>query len=152
DLRAGFRYVAKHRGIAALLTAKMGLGLTGASQTLTAIYGQRLFPLPGDPEGKLTLSLLVGTSGVGTALGPILGRRFTGPDRPRMRWAIAAAFLLRGLFYALMGASRSLGGAALALVLGRFGGSVIWVFSTVLLQMATEDQYRGRVFAAEASL
>ena len=35
-----------------------------------------------------------------------------------------------------------------ALTMARFGGSITWVFSTVLLQLATEDRYRGRVFAA----
>ena len=29
------------------------------------------------------------------------------------------------------------------------GGSILWVFSTVLLQMEVPDRFRGRVFAAE---
>jgi hypothetical protein len=29
------------------------------------------------------------------------------------------------------------------------GGAVVWVFSTTLLQLTTEDRFRGRVFAAE---
>jgi hypothetical protein len=32
------------------------------------------------------------------------------------------------------------------------GGSILWVFSTVLLQLNVEDKFRGRVFAAEAAL
>ena len=32
------------------------------------------------------------------------------------------------------------------------GGSILWVFSTVLLQRAVEDRFRGRVFAAELAL
>src|SRR5205823_3884642 len=47
---------------------------------------------------------------------------------------------------------RSLTVTALALIMARFGGSITWVFSTVLLQLATGDRYRGRVFAAETSL
>ena len=31
-------------------------------------------------------------------------------------------------------------------------GSVLWVFSTVLLQATVEDDFRGRVFAAELTL
>src|SRR5262249_5688932 len=116
------------------------------------IYGQRLFPLPADRNGVLTVSLLVGASGVGTAFGPIVARRISGGERRRMRWAIPLAFLLSGVFLGMMGSARSLSMAALALVMARFGGSIIWVFSTVLLQLATDDQYRGRVFAAETSL
>ena len=32
------------------------------------------------------------------------------------------------------------------------GGSILWVFSTVLLQKTVEDNFRGRVFAAEMAL
>jgi hypothetical protein len=37
-------------------------------------------------------------------------------------------------------------------MLAHFGGSIIWVFSTTLLQLQSEDQYRGRVFAADLGL
>ena len=39
-----------------------------------------------------------------------------------------------------------------SVLLAHFGGSVLWVFSTVLLQMEVPDQFRGRVFAAELAL
>jgi MFS family permease len=32
------------------------------------------------------------------------------------------------------------------------GGSILWVFSTVMLQRSVEDNFRGRVFAAELAL
>jgi len=32
------------------------------------------------------------------------------------------------------------------------GGSILWVFSTVILQRSVEDSFRGRVFAAEMAL
>jgi ABC-type transport system involved in cytochrome c biogenesis permease subunit len=36
--------------------------------------------------------------------------------------------------------------------LAHTGGSILWVFSTVLLQRGVEDNFRGRVFAAELAL
>ena len=33
-----------------------------------------------------------------------------------------------------------------------FGGSILWVFSTVLLQLEVPDRFRGRVFAAELAM
>jgi predicted MFS family arabinose efflux permease len=32
------------------------------------------------------------------------------------------------------------------------GGSTVWVFSTTLLQLNTEDRFRGRVFSADLGL
>ena len=34
-------------------------------------------------------------------------------------------------------------------MLAHSGGSTAWVFSTTLLQLRTEDKFRGRVFSAE---
>ena len=51
--------------------------------------------------------------------------------------------------------SRTTEGFALALfflAVAHMGGSVLWMFSTVLLQSNVEDNFRGRVFAAELML
>jgi hypothetical protein len=36
--------------------------------------------------------------------------------------------------------------------LAHFGSSIVWVFSTTLLQMQSDDKFRGRVFAADLCL
>ena len=69
-----------------------------------------------------------------------------------MQTAIGLAFLIGGVFYFAFGVSRSFTFALLFLALAHAGGSILWVFSTVLLQRATEDEFRGRVFAAELGL
>jgi hypothetical protein len=40
----------------------------------------------------------------------------------------------------------------IVLAIAHTGGSILWVFSTVLLQQTVEDRFRGRVFAAELAL
>jgi len=152
DLLAGFRYVRGRAEILGVLTAKLGWGLAGGIQVLIPVYGARVFPLPHDRDGQLAISLLFAASGLGTALGPILARRFTGRELPRIRWAIALSFLMGGVYYACLAGAPNLAVAALFLMLARVHGAVVWVFSTVLLQILTEDRYRGRVFAAETSL
>jgi MFS family permease len=49
----------------------------------------------------------------------------------------------------LLAAAPNLPVAALCVLCAHFGGSILWVFSTVLLQMEVPDKFRGRVFAAE---
>lgn len=152
ELLAGFRYVGARPEIRGALTAKFGWGIAGGLQVLLPVYGARVFPLPHDPGGQLGISLLFAAGGLGTALGPVLARRFTGRDLPRLRWAIALSFLLGGFYILGVAAAPSLGLVALFLCLSRMHGAIVWVFSTVLLQVLTEDRYRGRVFAAEMSL
>jgi len=42
--------------------------------------------------------------------------------------------------------------ALIVLGIAHCGGSILWVFSTVILQRVVEDKFRGRVFAAELAL
>ncbi len=42
--------------------------------------------------------------------------------------------------------------ALVVLGIAHCGGSILWVFSTVILQRAVVDNFRGRVFAAELAL
>jgi hypothetical protein len=37
-------------------------------------------------------------------------------------------------------------------MLAHAGGSTVWVFSTTLLQLHTEDRFRGRVFSADLGM
>jgi Major Facilitator Superfamily len=151
DLIAGFRYVAGRGELMALLSVKAAWGLTGGVGVLVTLFGQKLFPLaPG--KGPLSISLLTAASGVGTALGPVIGRRVAGSDMRRMYWALAAGYLVGGACFVALGYSWSLASAGAALFVGRMGGSLLWVFSTVLLQRTSEDRFRGRVFAAEGAL
>lgn len=66
-----------------------------------------------------------------------------------MRNVIGPAFFMVGLFYVGLAAAPSLPIAAACVLLAHFGGSILWVFSTVLLQLEVPDRFRGRVFAAE---
>jgi MFS family permease len=152
DLADGFRYVRRHPEIIGALTAKLGWGLAGGVQSLLPIYGSRVYPLPHDRDGQLGISLLFAAGGLGTALGPIVGRRLAGADMPKIRWAIAVSFVMGGVYYAAMAFAPNLGLTAVTLFLARMHGAVVWVFSTLLLQMLVEDRFRGRVFAAEGSL
>jgi uncharacterized membrane protein YjjB (DUF3815 family) len=69
-----------------------------------------------------------------------------------MQRAIGISFLIGGLFYIAFGSATNFVFAILVLAIAHTGGSVLWVFSTVLLQQTVEDNFRGRVFAAELAL
>ena len=62
------------------------------------------------------------------------------------------SFAVAALFYLAFGSVHSLPLAVLFVVLAHFGGSTIWVFSTVMLQRSVPNELQGRVFAAELAL
>jgi hypothetical protein len=69
-----------------------------------------------------------------------------------MQVSIGIAFLIGGIFYIAFGSATSFVFALVVLGIAHCGGSILWVFSTVMLQRTVEDNFRGRVFAAELAL
>ena len=146
----GARYVKERPRVLALLLVKPAWGLGGGIITLLAIFGEKIFPVGGSPATGI--GVLFAARGIGTAIGPIVARRIAGEGDARMQNTIGIAFLIGGLFYMAFGAATNFIFALVVLGIAHCGGSILWVFSTVLLQRGVEDQFRGRVFAAELAL
>jgi len=150
DTLEGMRYVWKRPRVLALLLVKPAWGLGGGILTLLAVFGEKIFPVGRTIAGGV--GVLYAARGIGTAVGPVFARILAGESRRRMQAAIGFAFLLGGLFYAAFGGAHNFALALLLLFIAHMGGSILWVFSTVLLQGSVEDNFRGRVFAAELAL
>jgi MFS family permease len=146
----GARYVKNRPRVLALLLVKPAWGLGGGILTLLAVFGERIFPV--GKSAATGIGVLFAARGIGTAVGPIVARRISGEGKTRMQNSIGIAFLIGGAFYIAFGASTSFAVALIVLGLAHTGGSILWVFSTVLLQRSVEDSFRGRVFAAELAL
>jgi len=150
DLVEGLRYVRRHGHVAALMMVKAGWGLAGGVLLLLTIFGERVFPVGAGAAGGI--GVLYGARGIGAGLGPIALRWIIGQEPSRLRRAIAAAFFMVGIFYIALAGAPTLWIGALCVLLAHFGGAILWVFSTVLLQLEVPDRFRGRVFAAELAL
>jgi MFS family permease len=146
----GARYVKDRPRVLALLLVKPAWGLGGGILTLLAVFGEKIFPV--GKSAATGIGVLFAARGIGTAVGPIVARRISGEGKKRMQVSIGIAFLIGGAFYMAFGWATSFVLALLVLGLAHTGGSILWVFSTVLLQRGVEDNFRGRVFAAELAL
>jgi MFS family permease len=150
DLVDGFRYVRRHAHVAALMLVKAGWGLAGGILLLLTIFGQRVFPIGAGAAAGI--GVLFGARGVGAALGPITLRWILGQQPGTLRRTIGPAYFMIGVFYVALAMAPVLPLATVCVLFAHFGGSILWVFSTVLLQMEVPDEFRGRVFAAELAL
>ncbi len=146
----GIRYVMHRPRVFALLLVKPAWGLGGGILTLLAVFGERIFPVGN--SAATGIGVLFTARGIGTAIGPIVARRISGEGAKGMQISIGIAFLIGGAFYIAFGSATNFIFALLVLGIAHTGGSILWVFSTVLLQRNVEDQFRGRVFAAEFAL
>jgi hypothetical protein len=150
DLKEGFAYVWQRPRVFAALLAKPAWGVSGGVLALLAIFGEQIFPVAG--SGALGIAVLYIVRGFGTALSPILLRNFVVLSKENLENTIGISFFIGGIFFALFGATSYYPLALILLFVGYMGGSLVWVNATLLLQMGTEDEYRGRVFATELML
>jgi len=143
----GFRYIRRDRRLAATILAKAGLGIMGANYVVLSIYGERIFPI--GSSAMLGMSVLLGARGLGAILGPVIGSYWAGGERARLRRGIAYGFLMGAAGYLFLSQAPNLWTAVACVTVAHSGGSIIWVFSTALLQGLAEDRFRGRVFSAD---
>ncbi len=150
----GVRYVRGNRRLLATMFAKAGELMIGPSWVLFTVMGQRYFPVRWhgvDPQrgGMLGMSLLLGARGLGALVGPLLSARWAGHSERRLRLGVLFGYVIVAIGYGALGGAKSVWVACLWIILAHCGGSTIWVFSTTLLQLNTEDRFRGRVFSAD---
>jgi MFS family permease len=153
----GIRYIRNHPTLVPAVFAKAGELMVGPSWVIFTVMGAREFAVHGkgiDAAGgaMLGMSILLGGRGIGALVGPLISARWAGQNDHRLRRGILFGYLTIALGYGLIGVSRSVWMAAACAMLAHAGGSTVWVFSSTLLQLRTEDRFRGRVFSADLGL
>jgi len=153
----GFRYIRSHTTLFPAVFAKAGELMIGPSWVIFTVMGAREFAVHGHGitaagGAMLGMSILLGGRGVGALVGPLVSARWAGQNDSRLRLGILFGYITISAGYCVLGVSRSVWMAAACAMLAHAGGSTVWVFSTTLLQLHTEDRFRGRVFSADLGL
>ena len=153
----GVRYIRSQRGLLPTVFAKAGNLVIGPSWVLFTVMGQKYFPVRWhnmDPQrgAMLGMSMLLGARGLGALIGPLFSAPWAGHQDRRLRSGILYGYLVTALGYALIGKAGNVWVACLWAAVAHCGGATVWVFSTTLLQLHTDDRFRGRVFSADLGL
>jgi len=153
----GIRYIRNHPTLLPTVFAKAGELMVGPSWVIFTVMGAREFAIHGHGinaagGAMLGMSILLGGRGLGALVGPLVAARWAGSRDRRLRVGILFGYITISAGYCVLGASSSVWMAAACAMLAHAGGSTVWVFSTTLLQLHTEDRFRGRVFAADLGL
>jgi len=147
NLREGLAYFRQHPKVAVLVSTKAGLGCVGGVLLLLTVFGERIFPIAG--HGALAMGLLFAARGAGAGIGPLVGDHLTLGIESRMWKSISLSFFVIGAAYAAFSRAPNLPLAMLCVFVAHMGASNNWVVSTALLQMNSDDRFRGRVFAVD---
>jgi len=148
----GLRYLGRHKDTLAIALNKgaFALFVAGGFQVVQVAVAESTFVY--GEGGGTGLGLIYAFMGIGTGLGPIVARHFTGDrDRP-LRIAIGLSYLIAAIGLVMMAPLSGFGLFLVATILRGAGGGIGWVFATQLLLHILPDHVRGRVFATEFAL
>jgi MFS family permease len=150
----GIRYVRNHRTLLPTVFAKAGELMIGPSWVIFTVLGAHEFAVhwchvDAARGAMLGMSILLGGRGLGALVGPLVSARWAGRSDHRLQLGILFGYLTVALGYTSLGFSHTVWMASACAMLAHMGGSTVWVFSTTLLQLHTDDRFRGRVFSAD---
>ena len=146
------RYMFQHPDILfiALHKAAISLLMSTGVQVILVEIAKNYFVI--GVGGALSLGLMYCMNGVGSGIGPILARRWTGDrDRP-LRVSISFGYVIAAIGIAIMAPVSNFGIVLFGGFVRSVGGGIAWVFSTQLLLQRAPNEIRGRIFGTEFAL
>ena len=99
--------------------------------------------------GALSLGMIYCINGIGSGIGPILARRWTGDRDKPLRVSITLGYLIAVIGIAIMAPLFNFESVLLGGLVRSIGGGIVWVFSTQLLLQRAPNEIRGRIFGTE---
>ena len=151
SMREAGRYLRAHPVVAHMLAAKGVWATFGAVSLFLTVLGiDERFWIMGSQD--LGIATLWTARAVGTGLGPVLVRLYTGESLFRLRRSVTWGFVLTMFGYGLLPFASDPWTAVPLVVMAHLGGAIVWVMSTVVLQLTVDAHVRGRLFAAELAL
>ncbi len=111
-----------------------------------------VFALDRFGAGDAGIGILLAARGLGSLVGPYLGRAVHRDDGRRIVVVTGLSIVMFGTVYLLLPGTGSLWVAAAVVAVAHVGGGNQWVTSTVGLQMTTPDHVAGRVLSLDYAM
>ena len=146
----GLRYLISHPTVLVFTLLKSGMAIKGGIMTLIPLFASRLWS---DPAAvSMAVGILFSSRGIGSAIGPVLIRKWLGESPKILKVAILAAFFLGSFAILVFSFSKNIWTASLSIGLSGMSGSIVWVFSTALIHLEADRKFLGRIFGIEMAL
>ena len=148
----GLSYLRQHIDTFTIAINKgiLGLLVIGFYQVVQVTIAEQYFPI-GD-GGSISLGLMYVSSGIGSGIGPILGRYWARDRGRQLRLAIAIGYACCLFGFLITSTLASFYIVLAGGFLRGIGGGLVWVLGTQLLLQIVPNQVRGRVFSTEFAM
>ena len=148
----GLRYLLRERDILMIASQKgmIALAVAGGFNVVQVAIAEKVFVI--GEGGSLSLGIFLTVFGIGTGLGPIVARWWSGDRDGPLRQSIIIFYGLTSVGLLVLAPLADFYSVNLGMFLRGFGGGVVWVFTTQLLLQNVPGAVRGRVFATEFAI
>ncbi len=149
---SALRYMFQHPDILFIATHKAAISLLMSSgiQVILVEIAKNYFVI--GVGGALSLGMMYCMNGIGSGIGPILARRWTGDRDKPLRVSISIGYVIASIGIAIIAPVSALGTVLFGGFVRSIGGGITWVFSTQLLLQRAPNEIRGRIFGTEFAL
>ena len=149
---SALRYMRQHPDIffIAMHKAAIALLLSSGFQVVQVEIAKNHFVI--GVGGAISLGMMYCMNGIGSGIGPILARRWTGDRDKPLRISISLGYLIGAFGLAIIAPLSGLVVVLLGGFVRSIGGGISWVFSTQLLLQRAPNEIRGRIFGTEFAL
>ena len=146
------RYMLQHPDILfiALHKAAISLLMSTGVQIILVEIAKNYFVI--GVGGALSLGAMYCMNGIGSGIGPIFARRWTGDRDKPLRISISWGYVIASIGIAITATLFNFGVVLLGGLVRSIGGGIAWVFSTQLLLQRAPNEIRGRIFGTEFAL
>lgn len=146
------RYMLQHPDILfiAMHKAAISLLMSTGIQVILVEIAKNYFVI--GVGGALSLGAMYCMNGIGSGIGPILARRWTGDRDKPLRISISWGYLIAAIGIAVIAPLFDFGTVLFGGLIRSIGGGIAWVFSTQLLLQRAPNEIRGRIFGTEFAL
>jgi len=145
----GLNYLRHHVDTFAITLHKgmIGLLIVGVFQVVQVAIAERYFTI--GEGGSISLGIIYVAHGIGTGVGPIIGRWWAKDRDVYLRITIALGYICTMIGFFIAATLISFEVVLFGAFLRGIGGGVIWVLGTQLLLQIVPNEVRGRVFSTE---
>ena len=148
----GLAYLRSHIDTFSIAIQKgiFGLLVIGFFQVAQVTIAEQYFPI--GEGGSISMGLIYVMSGIGSGIGPILGRNWARDRDRHLRLMIAFGYVASAAGFLICSTLISLPVVLFGGLLRGIGGGMIWVLGTQLLLQIVPNEVRGRVFSTEFAM
>lgn len=145
----GLRYLKRHKDVFVIAIQKGAVALivSGAFQIIQVLLAERHYVI--GEGGETGLGIMYAVAGIGTGIGPIAARIFTGDREWPLRISIGFSYGLCIIGLLMVAPLKNFETVLLGNFVRTLGTGINWVFSTQLLFRMVSEDTRGRVFSTD---